>query len=151
MIKFIIFNDYDKDFQTSKRSLQPNERIQKLLDKTGDSIKLADPHKRLDDIVENLTKSADNDLDDIEKVVKSKVEQIEFKLNESTRNINGSLFEIGKKSEGGFTSLYNVIDKTNQSFTDKVNKIEGKLAKSDGNNFEKKKNEKKGMAKIFIQ
>lgn len=148
MIKLIIFNDFNEDFKKTKKILQRNEKIQKILDSTGDSIKLADPHERLDNIIEKLAKSSDNDFDDLEKIFKSRVEQIEFKLTESTRQIKTNLFEIGKNSEESFTSLYNVIDKTNERFMDNVNKIEGKINKPEVKSFEQKKSEKKGKLKI---
>ena len=124
--------------------------IFKFLTTGSETINLADPQKRLEDMLKKMVKSSDNDTEALEKILKSRLEDLEFKLSESNRLIYANLIELSKNSDGSFNLLSEGLSKTNQHFVDNFSRIEGKMGgmgalPTENVQHVEKKNKKEGI------
>lgn len=143
------FCDFQQESKTMREMHMRKDKVYKFLTTGSETINLADPQKRLEDMLKKMVKSSDNDTEALEKILKSRLEDLEFKLSESNRQIYANLSLLTKNSDGSFSLLAEGLDKTNQHFLDNFSRIEGKMGgtaqpTSQQSIFVENKNKKKG-------
>ena len=103
-----------------------------LLKAGEESVNLLDPQKQLEDLFKRMFKSSGNDTENLEKLFKSKIDSLEFRLAESNRKLNGSLVQLALNTDSCFLTVREDITNTNKSFYDHFSRIEGKVGKGGG-------------------
>ena len=90
-------------------------------------VNLLDPQKQLEDLFKRMFKSSGNDTENLEKLFKSKIDSLEFKLAESNRKMHGNLLELSNTSDVSFGTIRQELSYTNKSFYESFVRIEGQI------------------------
>ncbi len=93
----------------------------------AESINLSDPQKRLEEMFQKMFKSSDTDTENLEKMFRSRIDELEYKLADSNRHIFTNILELTSTTDKNFGEIRENISQSNQGISDYFSKFEGSL------------------------
>ena len=93
----------------------------------SESINLSDPQKRLEEMLQKMFKNSDTDTENLDKMFRSRIDELEFKLADSNRLIFTNILELSTTTDRNFGGIKAEITQSNQGISDYFSKFEGSL------------------------
>ncbi len=120
------FSQFTRESEFMEKIHKKRDAFFKLM-KGREEINLSDPQKRLEEMIQKVFKSSDTDTENLEKMFRSRLDELEFKLADSNRHIFTNILELGNTTEKNFYGIKEDMALNNQSMTSYFSKFEGNL------------------------
>lgn len=118
------FQNFTEESEFIQKLQKRSQTLLNFFKAREENVHLADPQKRLEEILQKMFNSTDTDSENVEKMFKSRLEELELKLAESNHQIYTNILALANNTENHFEMLKEELGNTNERFTENFKNIQ---------------------------